>query len=94
MLQALESHDAVAIAGAPPHSKYDQALYSALRTMLRECLFTKNPGLKKHHIDRVYAWFKEKISISGSSGKERDMKEVCGGAFPLYHVIDAFLLEV
>ena len=52
MLGALEQHDIVAIAGGPPPTKYDQAFYAALRTMLRECLFTKNAGLKKHHIDR------------------------------------------
>jgi hypothetical protein len=41
-----------AVGGGPPPTKYDQAFFSALRTMLRECLFTKNAGLKKHHIDR------------------------------------------
>lgn len=52
MLQSLEEHDMTAVGGGPPPTKYDQAFFSALRTMLRECLFTKNAGLKKHHIDR------------------------------------------
>ncbi len=52
MLQALESHDALSISDGPRPSKYDVAFFSALRTMLRECLFTKNPGLKRQHIDR------------------------------------------
>mmetsp|Transcript_9211 Transcript_9211/g.22834 ORF Transcript_9211/g.22834 Transcript_9211/m.22834 type:complete len:651 (+) Transcript_9211:115-2067(+) len=60
MLEALEQFDKQAVGGAVPATKYDQALFAALRTMLRECLFTKNAGLKKHHIDRVYAWFKDK----------------------------------
>jgi hypothetical protein len=42
----------LSIAGPAVASKYEQALFAALRTMLRECLFTKNAGLRKHHIDR------------------------------------------
>jgi len=68
MLQALEAFDAVAAAGTAVASKYEQALFAALRTMLRECLFTKNAGLRKHHIDRVYAWFMEKRSSTSQGG--------------------------
>jgi hypothetical protein len=53
MLQSLEAHDAASISGGPRPSKYDLAFFSALRTMLRECLFTKHPGLKKQHIERL-----------------------------------------
>uniref|UniRef100_A0A7S1E580 AAA+ ATPase domain-containing protein n=3 Tax=Hemiselmis andersenii TaxID=464988 RepID=A0A7S1E580_HEMAN len=70
MLEALEEFDKQSVGGAAPATKYDQALFAALRTMLRECLFTKNAGLKKHHIDRVYAWFQEKKHAAdpGSAG--------------------------
>ena len=68
MLQALEAFDAAAAAGTAVASKYEQALYAALRTMLRECLFTKNAGLRKHHIDRVFAWFSEKRSKNSQGG--------------------------
>jgi hypothetical protein len=43
-------------------TKYDQAFYSSLRTMMRECIFTKNHLIRKSHIDRVYAWFRKKRS--------------------------------
>jgi hypothetical protein len=68
MLQALEDFDAAAAAGTAVASKYEQALFAALRTMLRECLFTKNAGLRKHHIDRVFAWFSEKRSKNSQGG--------------------------
>mmetsp|Transcript_24395 Transcript_24395/g.47351 ORF Transcript_24395/g.47351 Transcript_24395/m.47351 type:complete len:660 (+) Transcript_24395:93-2072(+) len=68
MLEALEQFDKQAVGGAVPATKYDQALFAALRTMLRECLFTKNAGLKKHHIERVYAWFKEKQHAADPGG--------------------------
>jgi len=68
MLQALEAFDAAAAAGTAVASKYEQALFAALRTMLRECLFTKNAGLRKHHIDRVFAWFSEKRSKTSQGG--------------------------
>ena len=68
MLLALEAFDAAAAAGTAVASKYEQALYAALRTMLRECLFTKNAGLRKHHIDRVFAWFSEKRSKNSQGG--------------------------
>ena len=60
MLQALEVFDSSVSSGGPSPAKYEQALFAALRTMLRECLFTKNAGLRKHHIDRVHIWFVEK----------------------------------
>ena len=74
MLQALEAFDAAAGGGSAVASKYEQAFFAALRTMLRECLFTKNAGLRKHHIDRVFAWFTEKRSRTSQattgSGRE------------------------
>jgi hypothetical protein len=60
MLQALEVFDASVASGGPAPAKYEQALFAALRTMLRECLFTKNAGLREHHIGRVHTWFCEK----------------------------------
>mmetsp|Transcript_14088 Transcript_14088/g.34442 ORF Transcript_14088/g.34442 Transcript_14088/m.34442 type:complete len:641 (+) Transcript_14088:84-2006(+) len=85
MLQSLETHDASAVSGGPPPSKYDQAFFSALRTMLRECLFTKNSGLKKHHIDRVYSWYKEKQQRSGSlTGRDRDKRELSTPSRPSF----------
>eukprot|EP00961_Rhodomonas_salina_P010828 144823-Rhodomonas_salina.1 len=68
MLQALEAFDAANVPGGATSSKYEQALFSALRTMLRECLFTKNAGLRKHHIDRVYTWFSDKRNKTAHGG--------------------------
>ena len=57
MLRDLEAFD---LLSAP--NKYDQAFYSSLRTMMRECIFTKNHNLRKAHIERVYTWFRKKRS--------------------------------
>ncbi|KAJ1474496.1 hypothetical protein T484DRAFT_1911319 [Baffinella frigidus] len=67
MLQALEVFDSSVSSGGPAPAKYEQALFSALRTMLRECLFTKNAGLRKHHIDRVHTWFVDKRMATDQS---------------------------
>jgi hypothetical protein len=66
MLTALESFDA-RTSGGDDRSQYEIAFYGALRTMLRECLFTAEPRERNAHISKVHGWFSEKRSRSAPS---------------------------
>ena len=74
MLQELENYDAVMASGdGIPPNKYDQAFFSALRTMLRECLFTKNPLMRKSHVQRIYSWFQQKRNGGANISSKQEM---------------------
>ncbi len=66
MLTALEGFDSRSSAG-DDRSQYEIAFYGALRTMLRECLFTAAPRERNAHISKVHGWFSEKRSRSAPS---------------------------
>jgi hypothetical protein len=66
MLTALEGFDSRTSAGED-RSQYEIAFYGALRTMLRECLFTAAPRERNAHISKVHGWFSEKRSRSAPS---------------------------
>jgi hypothetical protein len=66
MLTALEGFDARTSSGED-RSQYEIAFYGALRTMLRECLFTAEPRERNSHISKVHGWFSEKRSRSASN---------------------------
>lgn len=63
MLTAIEAFDARS-ANGESSSQYEIAFYGALRTMLRECLFTAEPRERNAHIGKVHSWFSEKRSRS------------------------------
>ena len=63
MLTAIEGFDARSASGESS-SQYEIAFYGALRTMLRECLFTAEPRERNAHISKVHSWFSEKRSRS------------------------------
>jgi hypothetical protein len=66
MLTAIEGFDARSTSGESC-SQYEIAFYGALRTMMRECLFTAEPRERNAHISKVHSWFSEKRSRSAPS---------------------------
>ncbi len=66
MLTALEGFDTRTNSG-DDRSQYEIAFYGALRTMLRECLFTGEARERNAHISKVHGWFSEKRSRSTPS---------------------------
>mmetsp|Transcript_12688 Transcript_12688/g.44414 ORF Transcript_12688/g.44414 Transcript_12688/m.44414 type:complete len:602 (-) Transcript_12688:98-1903(-) len=83
MLHALETFDASMRGEGQVPSKYDQAVFAAVRTMLRECLFTKNAGMRKNQIERVYSWYQEKNSKNPQGNSFAVLKDSTPAAKPL-----------
>jgi hypothetical protein len=75
MLLGLEDFDASLANGESP-SKYDSEFFAALRTLLRECLFSKNTSARQSEIARVYTWYQEKRTRS-------EFAKTSGAAAPL-----------
>jgi len=83
MLKALEAFDSSMRGGGHAPSKYDQAVFAAVRTMLRECLFTKHAGMRKNQIERVYAWYQEKNTKSPQGNSFAVLKDNTPASRPL-----------